>query len=71
MAWTISWNTQRSLAVAEWNTALAPTERGALDLAHHFLRLKFVVFAINRPDGTVYMDKAQLQARFNSPIRNA
>jgi hypothetical protein len=71
MAWTIWWDTRNHPEITGWNTAVALTEGGALDMAGHFLKLKFFVFTIRRPDGTVYMDEAQIDARFNSPIRNA
>jgi hypothetical protein len=66
MPWTIWWNTQ--VGATEWNTAIASTEAGALDMAQHFLKLKFAVFAIRHPDGTIYMDEEQIAARFSSSV---
>jgi hypothetical protein len=65
VAWTIWWDTERRPGGERWNVATALTEAGALDRAHHFVKLGCVVFAIRNPDGVVYMDEAQVGARFN------
>jgi hypothetical protein len=71
MSWTVWWDTRHHPEMGGSNTAVAHTEDGALDMAHHFLRLKFFVFAIRRPDGSLYMDEAQIGDRFNVPARSA
>lgn len=69
MAWAIWWDTERRPGAARWNVASAQTEAGALDRAQHFLRLGCVVHAIRNPDGAIYMDEAQISARFGAKER--
>ena len=71
MAWDIWWDTERRTEVARWNVASAQTEAGALDRAQHFLRLGCIVHAIRNPDGAIYMDEAQISARFGAKERPA
>ena len=65
MSWTVWWDTRHHPEMGRWNTAVAQTEAGALDMADHFLKLKFFVFAIRRPDGSLYMGESQIGDRFN------
>lgn len=48
------------------------TEEEALQRAERFLKLGFVVYAIRRPTGEVFMDEAQITQRFGkaSPDSN-
>lgn len=71
MAWTIWWDTERRPGVERWNSATALTEAGALDRAQHFVKLGCVVYAIRNPDGAVYMDEAQIRARFSQKPKPA
>jgi hypothetical protein len=66
MAWTIWWDTERRPGEGRWNVASALTEAGALDRAHHFVKLGCVVHAIRNPDGIIYMDEPQVEARFGA-----
>lgn len=68
MGWTIWWDTQRRPGTGRWNTAAAPTEAGAVERALHFLKLGFFVHAIRNPDGSVFMDEAQINAHGGTPI---
>jgi hypothetical protein len=47
-----------------WNRAAADTEAGALDRAKHFIALGYPVRAITDRSGAIYMDEAQIAARF-------
>src|SRR5258708_10812819 len=71
VAWTIWWDTERRPGTGRWNVASAQTEAGALDRAHHFARLGCIVYAIRNPDGAVYMDEAQLGARFGGETKTS
>jgi len=71
VAWTIWWDTERRPGTGRWNVASAQTEAGALDRAHHFARLGCIVYAIRNPDGAVYMDEAQLGARFGGKTKTS
>ena len=64
MAWTIWWDTRRRGEDERWNEAGADTEAGAIERAAHFLRLHLIVHAIWKPDGTLFMDEAQIVERF-------
>jgi hypothetical protein len=66
VAWSIWWDTERRPGTGRWNVASAQTEAGALDRAQHFVRLGCIVYAIRTPDGAVYMDEAQVGARFSA-----
>ncbi len=63
MGWAIWWDTQRRPGTSRWNTAIAQSEAEAVERSMHFLKLGFVVHAIRRPDGTIFMDEGQLSAR--------
>ncbi len=64
LSWTIWWNTRRHPGKEGWSRAIESSEGEALERAERFLKLGFVVFAIERPNGTVFMDEAQIRQRF-------
>jgi hypothetical protein len=64
LSWTVHWQIAGSPATEVWNRASAETEAGALDRAKHFIALGFPVHAITDRSGAVYMDEAQIAARF-------
>lgn len=63
--WVIWWDIRKH-AGSNWSKATAQTEAGALDRAHHFVRLGFVVYAIRDPAGTLYMDEQKIAERFGA-----
>jgi hypothetical protein len=63
MSWTIWWDMHRHAGAERWNRATEATESEALERAQRFLRLGFVVYAIRDPQGTMFMDEAQIRQR--------
>jgi hypothetical protein len=67
LSWTILWQIAGSPVTDRWNRAAAETEAGALDRAKHFIALGFPVRAITDRAGALFMDEAQIAARFGLP----
>jgi hypothetical protein len=67
--WTVLWDTT-ARADGHWSMVHAPSEAAALDRAAHFVKLGFVVHAIENPSGIVVMDADDIARRFG-PIRGA
>jgi hypothetical protein len=65
--WTVLWQIAGRPATDVWNRAVAETEAGALDRAKHFIALGYPVRAITDRSGALYMDEAQIAARFGEP----
>ena len=64
MSWTIWWDMHRHPGTEGWSRAMEKTEEEALQRAERFLKLGFVVYAIRRPTGEVFMDEGQIAQRF-------
>ena len=58
MDWTIWWDMHRRPSGDRW------TEAGAMERAHRFLNLGFVVYEIRDAEGAVFLDEAQTLERF-------
>ena len=64
MDWTIWWDMHRRPGKDQWSRAAEKTEAEALERAHRFLKLGFVVYQIRDAKGAVFMDEAQIAQRF-------
>lgn len=62
--WTIIWDTKRRAETDGRNTAVEKFETAALDRAKHLLRMGFVVYEIREPQGSVYLEEAEINRRF-------
>lgn len=63
VSWTIWWDMHRHPAEGAWSRAMENTEGEAVQRAQRFLDLGFVVHEIRAPDGSVFMDEAQVTRR--------
>jgi hypothetical protein len=68
LSWTVLWQIAGHPVTDVWNRAAADTEAGALDRAKHFIALGYPVRAITDRSGAVYMDEAQIAARFGDAV---
>jgi hypothetical protein len=64
--WTIWWDMHRHPSEAQWSRAVEDTQTEALNRAHRFLKLGFVVYQIRDAKGAVFMDEAQITQHFGS-----
>jgi hypothetical protein len=64
--WTIWWDMHRHPGEAQWSRAVEDTQTEALNRAHRFLKLGFVVYQIRDAKGLVFMDEAQITQHFGS-----
>lgn len=64
MSWTIWWDIHRRSSGGGWSRAVESNEEDALLRAERFLKLGFVVYAINDPTGAVFMDETQISEHF-------
>jgi hypothetical protein len=64
LVWTIWWDMHRRPGKDQWSRATEKTEAEALERAHRFLKLGFVVYQIRDAKGAVFMDEAQITERF-------
>ena len=64
--WTIWWDMHRRPGGDGWNRAVEKTEAEAMERAHRFLNLGFVVYQIRDAEGAVFMDEAQILQRFGT-----
>lgn len=63
VSWTIWWDMHRHPGEGAWSRAMETTESEAVQRARRFLDLGFVVHQIRAPDGSVFMDEAQIAGR--------
>lgn len=63
VSWTIWWDMHRHPGEGAWSRAMETTESEAVQRAQRFLDLGFVVHEIRAPDGSVFMDEAQIAGR--------
>lgn len=63
VSWTIWWDMHRHPGEDAWSRAMEKTESEAVQRARRFLDLGFVVHQIRAPDGSVFMDEAQITGR--------
>lgn len=63
-SWTIWWDMHRHPSEDAWSRAMEKTEEEAVQRVQRFLKLGFVVHEIKAPDGSVFMDEAQITGRF-------
>ena len=63
VSWTIWWDMHRHPGEGAWSRAMEKTESEAMQRARRFLDLGFVVHQIRAPDGSVFMDEAQITRR--------
>ena len=63
VSWTIWWDMHRHPGDDAWSRAMEKTESEAVQRARRFLDLGFVVHQIRAPDGSVFMDEAQITGR--------
>ncbi len=63
--WTVLWHTKPP-SDGRWSAATATSEQAAIERAAHFMKLGFVVHAIQDPSGAIAMDQAQMGARFGA-----
>jgi hypothetical protein len=61
--WSVIWDTTRRDESEGRNTALEKSEAAALDRARHLLRMKFIVYEIRAPQGSVSLEEAGIKAR--------
>jgi hypothetical protein len=62
--WIIWWDTQRRPGSEGRSRAMEGNEEDALQRAERFLKLGFVVYAINDPKGAMFMDETQIADHF-------
>ena len=62
--WAVIWDTKRNPDADGRNTAVEKFESAALDRARHMLRMGFVVYEIRGPSGSVFLEEAEISARF-------
>ena len=62
--WTVIWDTKRNPDVGGRNTAVETVESAALDRARHMLRMGFIVYEIRGPSGSIFLEEAEISARF-------
>ena len=61
--WTIIWDTKRRTEIDGRNTAVEKFEAAALDRAKHLLRMGFIVYEIREPQGSVFLEEADIKRR--------
>ena len=66
MEWTVWWDMRRHPGEAQWSRAVEKTQAEALDRAHRFLKLGFVVYQIRDTNGAVFMDEVQITQHFGN-----
>lgn len=64
LSWTIWWDMHRRISSEGWSRAMESSEEDALQRAKRFLKLGFVVYAIEDSDGAIFMDEAQIADHF-------
>ncbi|HWI27980.1 MAG TPA: hypothetical protein VN668_13485 [Stellaceae bacterium] len=64
MSWIIWWDMHHRIGSEGWSRAVEGNEEDALLRAERFLKLGFVVYAINDPKGAVFMNEAQISEHF-------
>jgi hypothetical protein len=62
--WTVVWDTKRRDDVDGRNKAVEKVESAALDRARHILRMGFIVYEIRGPSGSLFLEEAEIKARF-------
>ena len=63
VSWTIWWDMHRHSAQGAWSRAMENSQGEAVQRAQRFLDLGFFVHEIRTPDGSVFMDEAQIIGR--------
>jgi hypothetical protein len=61
--WQVVWDTTRKPGSHDRNVALEKDEANALERARHMLRMRFVVYEIVEPSGSVYLAEAGIRQR--------
>lgn len=62
--WSVIWDTKRNPGTDGRNTAVERFESSALDRARHMLRMGFIVYEIRGPTGAIFLEEAEISARF-------
>lgn len=63
LRWSVVWDTARKPGTADRNIALEKDEANALERARHMLRMRFVVYEIRGPTGSVFLAEAGIMQR--------
>jgi hypothetical protein len=68
--WSVIWDTTRRERSEGRNTAVEKFEAAALDRARHLLRMGFVVYEIRAPQGSVFLEEAEIKARLGLSVED-